>query len=142
MAGAGYAGKLIPAIALKVLEEMEESKTTIDFQGIFVKNGLVDLVLQTQQVGDSTKAAGILTWDLVDQYEALERRCVGSIYKAPYKAVKNCKDVYRFLDVVEGGASTHHSKRMVDDIDDHDRNLDEYMRLDVVKSAFRIPDTL
>ena len=47
MAGAGYAGKLIPAIALKVMEEMEESKTTIDFQGIFVKNGIVDLVLQT-----------------------------------------------------------------------------------------------
>ena len=91
---------------------------------------------------DSTKAAGILTWDLVDQYEALERWCVGSIYKAPYKANNNCKDIYKFLDTVEGGAAIKNNKRLTDEetIDDH--ILQEYMRSDIVKQAFRIPDTL
>ena len=68
-----------------------------------VFDGLVDATLQRIHIRELAIASGAVTWDMIPQLDALERRCLSSVYTDPRRAYAKCTSIMGYLSMVDGG---------------------------------------
>lgn len=54
-------------------------------------------------IRDIAIASGILTYDLIEQYEAIERSCLKSYHDDQSKTYQKCGSLLGFLSMIDGG---------------------------------------
>ena len=54
-------------------------------------------------IWDIAIASGILTYDLIDQYESIERGCLSSYHEKQETAQSKCSKLLGFLTSIDGG---------------------------------------
>ena len=149
IAGNSYGGHFIPAAA-KAIQEYNKASTkdqTIPLKSLFVEDGYVNPIVQRLSIKDLAFASGLLTPDLMPEYEALEQTCESATYKSPSIAFEKCKNMNNLMFATDGGwdlmdiryASGKGAPRYEDIFDDYFNNETVQRQLHTLKNEQTIP---
>lgn len=139
IAGNSYAGHFMPNAVNAILDHNEkvEEDLKIPIYGLLVEDGLVDPITQRLAIKQLALGSGLLTLDLVREYEALENRCEQSVYLDPDAAFTNCKEMNSLLYETDGGWEIMDVRTKAGEfyIGDY---MDDYFNQDSVKQQLNI----
>ena len=106
VAGNSYAGHFIPAAAKAIHEynlHSSSNERKIPLKSLFVEDGYVNPIVQRLSVKDIAFGAGLITPDLLPEYEVLEQSCEYAVYNSPSTAFEKCKSMNNLMSATNGG---------------------------------------
>ena len=92
-------------------------------------NPLVDTLLQWMHIWDIAIASGILTFDLIDQYESIERNCLSTYHINPEAAQGKCSSLLSFLSTIDGGIDNADVRFFGNNASAQETIVNEYLNL-------------
>mmetsp|Transcript_38593 Transcript_38593/g.38118 ORF Transcript_38593/g.38118 Transcript_38593/m.38118 type:complete len:524 (-) Transcript_38593:35-1606(-) len=104
IAGNSYAGHFMPSAVNEILDFNKDASADdkIPMYGLLVEDGYVDPITQRLSIKQLALGTGLLTLDLVKEYEALENKCEQSIFLDPENAFSKCKAMNSLLSDTDG----------------------------------------
>ena len=99
IAGNSYAGHFMPnAIKSIIYYNYNASESEkINIYGFMVEDGLVDTLTQRLSIKHLALSSGMITFELLPEYEILEQRCEASMYNTPETAFEDCKKMNNLM---------------------------------------------
>jgi carboxypeptidase C (cathepsin A) len=143
--GESYAGKYIPNIAKKILDENryidkdERSHIKIDLRKIAIGNGLFDAKYQRAARKDLAKGINILSeYNEETQYDMLVKNCEFSVANNRNDSIKQCDEVIDY--VIELAGDVYEFDVRKDRLNDKSLSIamEKFLNLDEVATALHV----
>ena len=99
---------MIAPIVRAILENNKNlhlDEIKIPITSVMVEDGIVSPIHQRLSIKDIAFASGLVTPDLLPEYEILEQKCEAAMQKSPQTAFNQCKQMVSFMSDTNGGWS-------------------------------------
>ena len=108
VAGNSYGGHFVAPVVRAFLNynsNTQSRELKIPLSSVMVEDGIVSPIHQRLSIKDIAFASGLITADLLPEYEILEQKWESAMQISPQTAFKKCKQMISFMSDTNGGWS-------------------------------------
>lgn len=146
LTGENYAGKYIPEITERIIEEnikieKNESSFThkINLKKILIGNGLFDTKYQRSARKDLAKGINLMSeFDDESQYDYLSQKCEFSLSNNLKESAKDCDNILNYLLTIAGDVNKYDVRKSSDSEAQLIAALEHYLNLEETVSALHV----
>lgn len=149
LTGENYAGKYIPEITERIVEEnkkIEKNESSfshkINLKKILIGNGLFDTKYQRSARKDLAKGINLMSeFDDESQYDFLSQKCEFSLSNNFKESAKNCDDILNYLLTIAGDVNKYDVRKSADSEAHLISALERYLNLEATAAALHVANS-